>query len=250
MGTDTRPEPSPAPPGGLIGRLDEDWRNLVSSRLFRERLGRWAADDPRLAFPDGDSLVAEAQRRDVGDWHHRDRVLAALLERVDRDPVAARVALQVVLPAVKTLIGTVRGWDRDERTSRVVAEVFEVLSRCAHAPAGTAPHYRIYANTRRRVVRAAARDLGEPVTPVPDPADLAHPADAGGGQAGELVELVEWVATRGGVTRRAAGEVVLTRAGGVDVDVLARALDVNPRTLRQRRRRTEQRLQRSLGLER
>jgi len=241
-----------APVGAeLIDRLDAEWRHVASSRRFRERLRQWGAEDPRLVFPDGNALVAEAQRRDVADWHDRDKVLAALLERIDRDQVARRVALQVVLPGVRSLIGGVRGWDAEERVSRVVTEAIEVLARCARVEAGTSPNFRVYANVRRRVLRAAARDRSEPVTPVGDVASVIDPiaphADIRG-EAGELRDLVEWVATTGGVGDRTAREVVLTRTGRVDVVELADALGVNPATLRERRRRAEQRLQRSLAI--
>ncbi len=232
----------------LIGRIEDDWRHLVASRRFGNRLRQWAAEDPRLAFPDGDALLAATQRTEATDWHHRDRVLTALLERVETDPLAARAALQVVLPGIKHLIAGVRGWDLEERTSRVVTEALDVLDRCARTDAGTAPHFRVFTNTRRRVLRAAQQERTDPVSPMahlPQLVDSSHDEDV---RVRELDELVEWIATRGGVGERAAREVVLTRTGEVDVDELARILGVSAHTLRKRRSRTEQRLQRSLSM--
>ncbi len=239
----------------LVRRIQADWRLLVESRRFRTHLNRWGVEDPRLAFPHGDDLVAAARRRDTDDWRHRDQALSALLARVGSDALARRVALQVVLPGVVTLIDTVRGWDIEERASRVVAEAVEVLERCSGVEAGTAPNFRVFANTRRRVLRAAIRDRNEPVTPTGVAVESVAHAEPGDGDPSlgaeaELRELVEWISTEGGVRRDVAGEVVLTRSGGVDVDHLAEILGVSAQTLRRRRLRTEQRLARTLSLER
>ncbi|MDQ3501146.1 MAG: hypothetical protein M3488_09310, partial [Actinomycetota bacterium] len=152
----------------LIRRLDAEWRVLAPSRILRDRLQIWAADDERLAFGDGDQLVAAAQRRDASSWAERDRVLAALLERASDEALATRVALQVVLPGVKSLIDGIRGWDVEERAARVVATALDVLSWCATEPAGTPLSFRVYVNTRRRVLRSAVRARSEPVVFVDD----------------------------------------------------------------------------------
>ena len=235
----------------LIRRLEADWRDLVGSRGFRDQLRVWAVEDTRLAFDDGDALVAAAQRRDASDWHRRDQVLAALLARVPTDALARRVALQVVLPGVKSLIDGVRGWDPEERASRVVAEAVEVLAHCAQAEADTAPGFRVYANTRRRVLRAAVRDRSEPVTPVEEVPQVVSASTHGeADETASLRELVDWVQSRAGVRREAACEVVMTRTGQVGVEELAAKLGVDPQTLRRRRLRAEQRLRSALTLER
>jgi len=152
----------------VIRRLETEWDAIADSWWLRRRLEVWAADDPRLAFENGHRLVAEAQRRDVSSWANRDQVLAALLDRFEDDPVAQRVALQVVLPGVKSLIDGLRGWDVEERAARVVATSVEVLAHCAAEPAGTRPSFRVFANTRRRALRAAIRDRSEPLVLVDD----------------------------------------------------------------------------------
>lgn len=236
-----------------IRRLETEWRATAGSWWLRRRLQTWAAEDSRLAFEDGHSLVAAAQRRDVSDCADRDRVLAALLDRFGEDPVARRVALQVVLPGIKSLIDGLRGWDVEERAARVVATAMDVLAYCAAEPAGTPPNFRIFANTRRRVLRAAIRDRSEPLVLVddftyfedPDGFEVVH-----GDEKQRLEELVEWVRERGRMREETARLVVLTRAGGVSVDELATLNDIHPQTLRQQRLRAEQRLRRSLSLTR
>ncbi len=234
----------------LIRRLDAEWRVLSQSRCLRDRLATWSAEDGRLAFQDGDYLVAAAHRRDVLSWAERDQVLTALLERATDDAVARRVALQVVLPGLKSLINGIRGWDAEERAARVVATALDVISWCATEPAGTPPSFRIYVNTRRRVLRSAVRARSEPVVFVDDYGEI----DAGGeitddpSDGQRLEELVEWVRQKGRVREDAARLVVLTRAAGVSVDELAAAEDVDPQTLRQRRLRAERRVRESLSL--
>lgn len=234
----------------LIRRLDAEWRVLAQSRWMQERLNMWASSDRRLDFEDGHQLVTAAQRRDVTSWAERDEVLSAVLERVPQEALAQRVALQVVLPGLKSLIDGTRGWDVEERAARVVATAIDVISWCASEPAGTRPSFRIYTNTRRRVLRTAIRDRSEPVLFVDDYAGL----DEGGevkalpSEEQRLDRLVAWVEQRGQIPSHAARLVVLTRAGGFSVDELAAVEKVDPHTLRQRRLRAERRVRQGLSL--
>ena len=242
--------PTRAADNDLIRRLDAEWRILAQSRWLRERLECWGSSDSRLAFADGVELVEAAQRRDVVSWSERDQVLAALLERVRQEALAQRVALQVVLPGLKSLINGIRGWDVEERASRVVATALDVISWCAAEPAGTPPSFRIYTNTRRRVLRTAIRDRSEPVRFVDDYQGLDEGAEGTDEHSEEqrLDRLVAWVQERGRLRPDAARLVVLTRAGGFSVGELAAVESVDPQTLRQRRLRAEQRVRQSLSL--
>ena len=236
----------------LIRRLEAEWQVLAPSRWLRDRLETWASEDDRLSFDDGEKLVAAAQSRHASSWAERDQVLAALLKRAPQDALAKRVALQVVLPGVKSLIDGVRGWDVEERAARVVATAVDVLAWCASEPAGTPPSFRVYANTRRRVLRSAVRDRSEPVVFVEDYAHLEHgdntPVDRG--ETERFDDLVAWVRRHGRVREDAARIVVLTRVAGVSVEELAAAQDVDPQTLRQRRLRAERRVRQGLSLAR
>lgn len=244
--------PARAAESELIRRLDAEWRVLAPSRLLRDRLQAWEAEDHRLAFENGDQLIASAQRRDASSWTERDQILAALLERASDDALARRVTLQVVLPGLKSLVNGIRGWDVEERAARVLATALDVISWCASEPAGTPPSFRIYTNTRRRVLRSAVRARTEPVTFVDDYSGLDTGRDPteGTAEAQRFDQLVEWVAQRGRVREDAARLVVITRAAGFSVDELAAAEDVDPQTLRQRRLRAERRVRQSLTLAR
>lgn len=234
----------------LIPRLDAEWRILSQSRWLRDRLRTWASEDDRLVFGDGDQLVADAQRPDASSWVERDQVLTALLERSGDDALAKRVALPVVLPGLKSLINGIRGWDVEERAARVVATALDVIAWCAAEPAGTPPSFRIYVNTRRRVLRSAVRARSEPVVFVDDysPLDAGKETIDGVAEAQRVEQLVEWVRKRGRVREDAARLVVMTRAAGVSVDALAASEDIDPQTLRRRRLRAERRVRQSLSL--
>jgi DNA-directed RNA polymerase specialized sigma24 family protein len=213
----------------------------------------WGAEDPRLAFEDGHQLVKAAQRREASSWAERDQVLCALLDRFEDDPVARRIALQIVLPQVKSLIRGLRGWDTEERAARVVATAVDVLAYCATQPAGTPPSFRIFSNTRRRVLRAAIRDRSEPLVHTADLSHLEDPASPDTIRSDEqerLNELVEWVRERGRLGEDAARLVVLTRVGGASVSELASATGVSAQTMRRQRLRAEQRLRHSLAVTR
>lgn len=242
--------PSRAADSELIRRLDSEWRVLAQSRWLRERVRCWALSDSRLDFADGEELVEAAQRRDVVAWSERDQVLSAILERVPQEALAQRVALQVVLPGLKSLISGIRGWDVEERAARVVATAIDVISWCASEPAGTPPSFRIYTNTRRRVLRTAIRDRSEPVLFVDDYAGLDEydEVELLPFEEQRLDRLVAWVQERGRLRPDAARLVVLTRAGGFSVDELAAVESVDPQTLRQRRLRAERRVRQGLSL--
>lgn len=111
---DIRP-PSRTADNELTRRLDAEWSIVSRSRWMRNRLREWSADDPRLEFGDGDEQVAAAQRRDAASWAERDQVLSALLERAIDNGLARPVALQVVLPGLKSLVRGIRRWEADER---------------------------------------------------------------------------------------------------------------------------------------
>lgn len=237
----------------VVRRLESEWCDIADSPRLRRRLAVWRAEDSRLAFEDGYGLVEAAQERKASSWRERDQVLSAVLERFSDDPLARRVALQIVLPQVKSLIDGLRGWDVEERAARVVAETVDVLAYCASHPAETSTSFRVFANTRRRALRAVLRSRAEPVVLAGDLSQVADKETTGvacGAGEMRLDDLVEWVRSRGRVREDAARLVVMTRAGNVSVSELAAAEDVDAQTLRRRRLRAERRLRQSLELTR
>lgn len=233
----------------LIRRLDAEWRALAQSRELRDRLTAWGSADSRLAFDHGDRLIEAAQRTDVESWAERDQVLTALLERVADDALARRVALQAVLPGLKSLITEIRGWDVEERAARIVTTALDVISWCASEPARTPPSFRIYTNTRRRVLRSVVRARNEPLVLVED-GELDEVADPSAevSETERIDQLVAWIQERAHLREDMARLVVMTRSAGFSVDEIAKARHIDPRTLRQRRLRAERQIRKGLSL--
>jgi DNA-directed RNA polymerase specialized sigma24 family protein len=151
---------------------------------------------------------------------------------------------------LKSLIDGIRGWDVEERAARVVATTLDVISWCASEPAGTPPSFRIYTNTRRRVLRAAIRDRSEPLVFVDSYGGLDEAVEVRNEPSEEqrLHQLVTWVRQRGQLRTDVARLVVMTRAGGFSVDELADVEALDPQTLRRRRLRAERRVRQGLSL--
>lgn len=236
----------------VIRRLEDEWSDLAVSPVLKQRLAEWGATNSVLRFEDGFELVAAAQARDVSDWSGRDRVLAGVLDRFDSDPLARRIALQVMLPQVKAIVDDLAGWDLEERAARVVAETIDVLALCASRDADTPLNFRVFANTRRRVVRDLLRSRSDRSVPFGDMAEVDDPravVDGPGLRVG-TEELVQWLTGKGGVSEKTARLVVLTRTDEVSVGELAWMEGVDPATLRQRRLRAERQLRQGMGLSR
>lgn len=140
--------------------------------------------------------------------------------------------------------------DVEERAARVVATALDVISWCANEPAGTPPSFRIYTNTRRRVLRAAIRARSEPVVFVDSYGGLDEAIEVTDEPSEEqrLHQLITGVHQRGQLHTDAARLVVMTRAGGFSIDDLATTDSVDPQRLGQRRMRAERRVRQALSL--
>ncbi|MPZ28459.1 MAG: hypothetical protein GEV12_19130 [Micromonosporaceae bacterium] len=92
-------------------RLDGEWAAVGSGPEAREAVKRWAVAEPALAgFED---LAAAVERcREPGATLTGDTLLAVALRFAGDEPLAARVALQVLLPALDALATRARsrGW--------------------------------------------------------------------------------------------------------------------------------------------
>lgn len=225
-----------------VRSLEAEWQTLVQSPWFGSALKKWGVGDYRLNFSTGEELLAEAQSREPESWAHRDRVLSALLAIYPTDPLARRVALQIVLPGLKFLIDDIRAWDLEERAARVLATGVEVLVRCSTHSAGTPPSFRVYANTRRRVLRAAQRHRQSPEVLTDGMEHFTEPG------AEDLEDLVAWVKSEGELSEEDARLIVYTRAAGVPLAEYSSDRELTPEALRQRRLRAEVRLRSGRGL--
>jgi hypothetical protein len=219
--------------------LDREWEVLAGDRAAARRLG-----DVRRAAGGAGSLHEVERFVRAADPADADRVLLALVTRaVDRDDLAARVLLQLLLPGTRSLAN--RWWalgDADERAAAAVAAVYGRI-RCY--PLARRPG-RVAAN----VLLDAARDLRRavpkvPVTLVPEPRPhhRDHPVEeAPLHPAVELAELLRDAVHDQVISPQDAELIAASRIRGARVADIAARRGSRPRTLWDRRQRAEQAL--------
>src|SRR5690606_32745324 len=147
--------------------LDDEWRRLSRHRGAARRLAPvCAAAGGSVSLGDIERFVRAAHPVDA------DRVLLALVRRaVERDELAARVLLQLLLPCTRALAR--RGWALGEADERAAAAVTAVYHRICNYPLARRPG-RVAAN----ILMDAAQELRRAVprlisVPTADPARQA-----------------------------------------------------------------------------
>jgi len=171
-----------------------------------------------------------------------DRVLLALVTRaVERDPLAARVLLQLLLPGVRRLA---RQWwalgDHDERAAAAITAVYH---RILTYPLDRRPG-RVAANILMDAAHELRRSVPRVVsTPSADPTAYRTPGDADGQlipHPAEELAAVLLDAVQDGIIDRADAELIArSRIAGHRVADIAEHRRQRPRTLWDRRQRAE-----------
>jgi DNA-directed RNA polymerase specialized sigma24 family protein len=225
--------------------LERDWQRELAGGALAERLQRWREVEPALwPFTRPASLIrylgpaTPAASKDV--------VLCALLRRAREDPVAARLVLQALLPALKRRVGRVL-IDVDEREELWSGVLYRLWRRIRSYPVGRLPHH-VAANlalsavrdelrARERERKQARGRVGEPSPELPD-----HCADDGDIDM-RLAEAVDG----GAITAWEAELIARTRVDGELLGPIAAARGVRLNTLVQARVRAERRLLMYLG---
>ncbi|HEX6421129.1 MAG TPA: hypothetical protein VFZ77_21675 [Acidimicrobiales bacterium] len=230
----------------VFDRLDAEWRATGRAALP----AAWPALEPRLGrYEVLDDVVRACRRRD--DPRAANRVLGGLLAMASRgDRVAARAALQALLPAVAATAAGLRGYvgwgpwaSRAELDAEAAAIAVELAS--GPAPATDWPAAVLRSRLRDRLRATVRRHLrqrwreGAAVEGAAHPvAALDHARTAEERMARTIVE-----AARGGELTVAAAQTVLaTTVYGWDARAYARVTGRDPRAVRTHRRRTERRL--------
>ncbi|HEX8802688.1 MAG TPA: hypothetical protein VF743_00805 [Acidimicrobiales bacterium] len=227
-----------------MGLLEREWAGLSVDSGAARRLAEVCAVAGGAGSLGGVEVFVRGAPPEAAD-----RVLLALVTRaVDGDGLAARVALQLLLPGVRRLAA--RWWvlgDRDEREAAAVAAVW---GRIVGYPVARRPG-RVAANVvldagldLRRAARAGTAGGWVPIEPV-DPVAAGGMADPGAGAAGgshpavELVEVLVDAVASGVVSMGDAELVAASRIGGVSLAEIARRRGAPLRTLQWRRQRAE-----------
>lgn len=224
----------------LFDLLDREWRRLRRDRLAARRLRSVCelAGGART-LGDVERFVRGAHPEDA------DRVLLALVGRaVDRDELAARVLLQLLIPGTRALAR--RWWalgDADERASAAVTAVYHRIRTypLARRPGRVAANILMDAaqELRRTVPRLLSVPTDDPARHAASrrairngPADVEHPAI-------ELTHLLHDAVTTGVVDRSDAELIARSRITGHRVADIAQQWGLRPRTLWDRRQRAE-----------
>jgi hypothetical protein len=229
-----------------VDRLERDWRHQLASPALAARLRTWQEQHAQLrAFGDPAALVRYLRRSLPGE--RQDAVLCALLSSARADPVAGRLVLQAMLPALKRLSSWVLVDTREqaELWSALLAGMWECV--CGY-PLERRPR-RVAANLRldtlHRVTKAhRRRTLERDMLALVAAAPRAR-QPAGGCDVEQPVRAAIGV---GALTGGEAELILATRIDGVSLAALAAAEGVPYDALRMRRQRAERRLLLSMGV--
>jgi hypothetical protein len=223
----------------LFTLLDDEWRQLSEDRVAARRLRAVCA----VA---GDARTLGGIERFVRQAGHEDAdlVLLTLVARaVERDALAARVLLQLLLPGTRALAR--RWWALGDPDERAAAAVTAVYHRICHYPLDRRPG-RVAANIlmdsaqelRRAVPRLVTVPSDDPVESVPRHLRSAHhrpdlhPAL-------ELSEVLQDAVADGVVDRGDAELIARSRIAGHRMADIAQHRGLRPRTVWDRRQRAE-----------
>ena len=227
----------------LFNLLDDEWRRLSHDRVAARRLRpvcEVAGGAPSLGAVE--RYVRSARPEDA------DVVLLALVARaVERDDLAARVLLQLLLPGTRALAR--RWWALGDPDERAAAAVTAVYHRIRHYPLANRPG-RVAANIlmdsaqelRRSVPRLIAVPAADPVAAAPRhlttvPAEITDPHPAV-----ELTEVLRDAVSDGVVERGDAELIARSRIAGQRMADIAQHRGLRPRTVWDRRQRAERAL--------
>lgn len=148
------------PPPFLFAAFDQEWRRLARSGSARRVVRAWAEAEPDLtAFTTPAELVEAIQLR--GGPRTSDRILGAVVRGGHSDPLAARCALQALVPGLRAIGCAYVGLDDPEDLdARLVAAAWEEIRRTPLQGPWVV----------RRVLRAVARRLARIVEAMAEPA--------------------------------------------------------------------------------
>lgn len=252
MSAPSRPVPGSAPPN-LLARLNAEWEHLVAAPATMAALRRWARTEPALAgWPDLEALRTAAHDR--ARPGRADEILAALVRHAatdgHRDPLAARVVLQLLLPGAVHLASSLRPQLGDTATAHATV-LSELAIGIATYPWRRRPR-RIAANLlldcRQRITRRLGRHRREtaaglgPEQEHPDsrPVEVADATVA-------VTELLDWARRHRILNRFESQLLVASHVQDIPMQRLATALGRSRSGLFATRAAAERRLRHALS---
>jgi DNA-directed RNA polymerase specialized sigma24 family protein len=219
--------------------LDRDWQRELNSPRLRGQFAGWRDVEPALA-PFRDPLAVLRFLRGAGSSAGKDEVLCALLRHARREPAAARVVLEAMMPGLKKLAGRLLAdaRDREELWSALLASAWERI--CTY-PVQRRPR-KVAANvlldSMRGTLAALAGARSDPASrAVRLSGRLQAPPEPAGVDA-----LLDAALSAAAITQEEAELILATRVDEVPLSVLAHSRGVSSDTLKHRRSRAERRL--------
>jgi hypothetical protein len=219
----------------LFDELDDEWNRLGGSRSGKRALERWSLDG-------GNSLTdLEAIRQEIGRGFQSElsnQLLRQVVENARTDELAARLALQCMMPAMRT---AARRWQSLDAWSDIQSAVItETLSRIRQFPLERRMG-NVAANISRDVNQAFSRRAAKGRI---EEAYFEHdrPAPVSTDSKSELLALVAEGSRRGVIDQVGAELIVRTRVFDDRPEALSPISGIKTPSLRRRRQRAEERL--------
>lgn len=233
-----------------IQLLTTHWESVSRSPELNRSIRQWTSSHPELLDKAAAEIIELVAQPCWTYIRARDEVLRCLL-RHRNNALSQRVVLQSLLPQVIHITDRLGTGDADEMAAYVVSVASEQIAQFSR-PDIVCIHWWLYQSIKRQVERTALsfrRKKEYCLAPGNDydaQPDFCQQAGSLGGS--ELDELINLIAERGGIDRRAAEIIVLTRTDTVSVSAMSSALGMAPDTLRKKRLRAENKLRQMLNL--
>jgi hypothetical protein len=224
----------------ILQVLDAQWPTVATSPEGRRALIRWAREHDALAGMHDLQDVLDCRRDpDLADDVHR-----LLARQASDDPLAARTLLQILLPGLVRLVGTV-GRDDPDAPDELVALAWERICTYPASRRGSVAA-NVVLDVRKRYVKLRR---GDSSVPIPLAREIACAASLPEDQVIATMQLEEILdARRRGIVSPVAFDAIIrTRIGGESLAAVAADGGFTTAVMCQRRWRAEQRL-RSLPL--
>lgn len=232
-----------------IDALDSDWRRLLASPQLERRFQVWRRCEPALAaFATPAALICFLHDPE-GDLDRKDRVLLALLRHGKYEPLAARVVLQALRPALKGLAARLilDAQEREELWSLLMYAAWEKIRTypVARRPWHVAANLRL--DTLHDVQEQIQAERAERALLPPRPLGGCSPSPPPICDFGIEAPLTRAVAA-GAISSQEAQLIARARIDGMRLTELARRMGVKRDTLKHRQQRAERRLAFFLGV--
>lgn len=222
----------------IFDHLDCEWPTLSTTRHSRTALQYWAAQQADLrGHDDLDRLVQHINRRDKPAAS--DRALAALIATAADNTLAARTALQAMLPGLKAVAATLQRFEElDEIAATLAASCWQRI-RCypLHRRPSLIAHNILF-DTRHQTIR----HLRSTVVASALLEEHDQPEERTRNAGEKVIDLLAEAVRSRSVSAQEARLIGVTRLGGIEFSQLERATGTREATLRQQRLRAERRV--------